>query len=158
MHLGSFNLPTYGVMAALGLVFGLLLIVKLGREQGIDPDKLWNLGIVAILSGVLGSKVLMILVDFGYYSAHPGEIFALSTLQAGGVWSGGLVAGNCDVCLVYAPQQHAGAGAVATSSRPALPSDTPLAASDALPPAAAGDAKPTCPGLSPSTTRWRLRS
>ena len=55
-------------MAALGLIFGLFLIIKLGREQGLDPDKLWNLGIIAILSGVLGSKILMILVDFGYYT------------------------------------------------------------------------------------------
>jgi phosphatidylglycerol:prolipoprotein diacylglycerol transferase len=78
-------------MAALGLILGLVLIVKLGREQGIDPDKLWNLGIVAIISGVVGAKILMVLVDFSYYTEHPGEIFALSTLQAGGVWSGGLV-------------------------------------------------------------------
>jgi phosphatidylglycerol---prolipoprotein diacylglyceryl transferase len=78
-------------MAALGLIFGLLLIVKLGREQGLDPDKLWNLGIIAILSGILGAKLLMILVDFGYYSSHPHELFALSTLQAGGVWSGGFL-------------------------------------------------------------------
>ena len=90
-HIGSFGLPTYGLMAALGLIFGLLLIVKLGREQGIDPDKLWNLGIVAIISGVAGAKILMVLVDLGYYRDYPGEIFALSTLQAGGVWSGGLV-------------------------------------------------------------------
>ena len=77
---GSFNIPTYGAMAALGLIFGLLLIVKLGREQGLDPDKLWNLGIIAILSGILGAKLLMILVDLGYYTSHPGEIFTLSTL------------------------------------------------------------------------------
>ncbi len=56
-------------MAALGLIFGLMLIVKLGREQGLDPDKLWNLGIIAILSGIAGAKVLMILVDVGYYRA-----------------------------------------------------------------------------------------
>ena len=30
-------------MAALGLICGLLLIVKLGKEQGIDPDKLRTL-------------------------------------------------------------------------------------------------------------------
>ncbi len=78
-------------MAACGLIFGLLLIVKLGREQGLDPDKLWNLGIIAILSGVLGSKIMMILVDLGYYRAHPAELFSFSTLQAAGVWSGGLL-------------------------------------------------------------------
>ena len=62
-------------MAAMGLICGLLLIVTLGRERGLDPDKLWNLGIVAILSGVAGAKILMLLVDFGYYSQHPREIF-----------------------------------------------------------------------------------
>src|ERR1035438_3449824 len=75
-------------MAALGLIFGLMLIVKLGREQGLDPDKLWNLGIIAILSGIVGAKILMILVDLGYYRDHPAEIFSLSTFRAGGVWSG----------------------------------------------------------------------
>ncbi len=91
LHFGSFNLPTYGVMAALGLIFGLMLIIRVGREQGLDPDKLWNLGIIAILSGVFGAKILMILVDLAYYAEHPSEIFALATLQAGGVWSGGLL-------------------------------------------------------------------
>ena len=90
-HIGNFGLPTYGLMAALGLIFGLMLIVKLGREQGLDPDKLWNLGIIAILSGIVGAKILMILVDLGYYREHPAEIFSLSTFQAGGVWSGGFV-------------------------------------------------------------------
>jgi len=86
-HLGSFNLPTYGFMAALGLIFGLLLIVKLGREQGLDPDKLWNLGIIAILSGIIGAKLLLFVTDADFRQ-HP---FSLATLQAGGVWSGGVV-------------------------------------------------------------------
>ncbi len=88
---GHFVLPTYGVMAALGLICGLLLIVHLGRRQGLDPDKLWNLGIIAVLSGIIGAKVLFILNELGYYREHPGELFSLSTLQAGGVWSGGVV-------------------------------------------------------------------
>ncbi len=75
-------------MAAFGLIFGLLLIVKLGREQGLDPDKLWNLGIIAILSGIVGAKLLM----FCHRSRASGEhAFSFATLQAGGVWSGGLL-------------------------------------------------------------------
>jgi phosphatidylglycerol:prolipoprotein diacylglycerol transferase len=99
-HFGSFNLPTYGLMAAFGLIFGLLLIVKLGREQGLDPDKLWNLGIIAILSGIFGAKILMVLVDFTYYRSHVGELFSFSTLQAGGVWSGGLLLALA-MCIWY---------------------------------------------------------
>lgn len=74
-------------MAALGLIFGLLLIVKLGREQGLDPDKLWNLGIIAILSGIVGAKLLMFVTDADARQ----NILSISTLQAGGVWSGGLI-------------------------------------------------------------------
>ena len=105
LHLGNFGLPTYGLMAALGLIFGLMLIVKLGQEQGLDPDKLWNLGIIAILSGIFGAKILMVLVEFSYYRRHPGEIFSLSTFQAGGVWSGGFVLALI-MCVWYMRRNH----------------------------------------------------
>ncbi len=89
-------------MAALGLIFGLLLIVALGRTRGIDPDKLWNLGIVAILSGVAGSKLLMLVVDFSYYSEHPSRDFC--AFDAASRWRlvGRTGPGDCDVRLVHA--------------------------------------------------------
>jgi phosphatidylglycerol---prolipoprotein diacylglyceryl transferase len=88
-------------MAACGLIFGLLLIVKLGREQGLDPDKLWNLGIIAILSGIVGSKLLMFVTD----PEARANIFSLSTLQAGGVWSGGLILALI-MCVWYMRVNH----------------------------------------------------
>jgi phosphatidylglycerol:prolipoprotein diacylglycerol transferase len=88
---GHFFLPTYGLMAALGLIFGLMLIIHVGRRQGLDPDKLWNLGIIAILAGIIGAKILYLINEFSYYRDHPGDIFSFSTFQAGGVWSGGFV-------------------------------------------------------------------
>lgn len=92
-------------MAAMGLVCGLLLIVRLGREQNLDTSKLWDLGIVAILSGVVGSKLLLILLDFSYYAEHPAELFSLSTLRAGGVWSGGLVLAIA-MCVWFMRRNH----------------------------------------------------
>src|SRR5207302_3195484 len=56
------------------------------------PEKAWNLGILVVLCGILGAKILYILVDLSYYRAHPGEILSFSTMQAGGVFSGGLLA------------------------------------------------------------------
>jgi phosphatidylglycerol:prolipoprotein diacylglycerol transferase len=35
---------------------------------------------------------MMFVIDAPYYAEHPGEIFSLSTLQAGGVFYGGLIA------------------------------------------------------------------
>jgi len=96
LHIGSFSLPTYGFMAAMGLIFALLLIVKLGREQGIDPDKLWNLGLIAILSGIFGAKILYLITDWDARQ----HIWSLGTLQAGGVWSGGLLLALA-MCIWY---------------------------------------------------------
>lgn len=91
-HIGSFWLPTYGLLVAAGVFLGLLVASKLSAQQGIDPDKAWNLGIIAILAAIVGAKVLLIINDWGFYMKNPHEIFSMSTWQAGGVFYGGLIA------------------------------------------------------------------
>lgn len=91
-HIGRFFLPTYGLLVSLGVLIGLWSSVRNSARQGIDPDKAWNLGILVVLCGILGAKILYIVVDWSYYAEHPNEIFSLGTLQAGGVFSGGLLA------------------------------------------------------------------
>ncbi|HXZ27515.1 MAG TPA: prolipoprotein diacylglyceryl transferase [Terriglobales bacterium] len=90
-HLGSLDFPTYGLMAALGLMVGLSVCVRLARREGIDPEQAWNLGLLAILAAIAGAKLFLLLDDWSYYSEHWGEFFSLSTLRAGGVWYGGLL-------------------------------------------------------------------
>lgn len=85
-------MPTYGLLVATGVLVGLWVSVRNSQRQGIDPDKAWNLGILVVLCGIVGAKILYILVDLGYYTSHPSEIFSFSTMQAGGVFSGGLLA------------------------------------------------------------------
>ncbi|MBV8207681.1 MAG: prolipoprotein diacylglyceryl transferase [Acidobacteria bacterium] len=89
-HIGQFALPTYGLMAAIGLVVGLSVVVRGARLQGIDPEKAWNLGLVAILSALLGAKLLMIATEWDtYHDWH--AIFSMQFLQAAGVFYGGLI-------------------------------------------------------------------
>ncbi len=90
-HIGRFGLPTYGFLAATALLIGLSLNVRSARRIGIDPEHAWNLGILVVVAGIIGAKVLYIVNDWSNYSKHPGEIFSLATLQAGGVFSGGLL-------------------------------------------------------------------
>ena len=90
-HIGSFNMPTYGLLVSLGVLLGLWISVRNSQKQGINPDNAWNLGIIVVMCGIIGAKVLYIIVDWSEYAAHPGEIFSLNTLQAGGVFSGGLI-------------------------------------------------------------------
>jgi phosphatidylglycerol---prolipoprotein diacylglyceryl transferase len=91
-HIGNFNLPTYGLLVALGVLIGLWISVRNSEKQGINGDDAWNFGILVVLCGIIGAKILYIINDWSYYTAHPGEVFSLGTLQAGGVFSGGLIA------------------------------------------------------------------
>lgn len=78
-------------MAALGMILGLTVVFRLARQQGLDPDKMWNLGVLVIFAGIVGSKILYIINEWGTTFHSVGDIFSLSTMQAGGVFSGGLV-------------------------------------------------------------------
>ncbi|MBZ5682971.1 MAG: prolipoprotein diacylglyceryl transferase [Acidobacteriia bacterium] len=92
LHVGRFFLPTYGLLVASGVLIGLWISVRNSERLGIDGEKSWNLGILVVLCGIVGAKILYILNDWSEYAAHPSEIFSIATLQAGGVFSGGLLA------------------------------------------------------------------
>jgi phosphatidylglycerol---prolipoprotein diacylglyceryl transferase len=92
---GHFSIPTYGVLVALGVLVGLWISVRNSAKQGIKPENAWDFGIAVVLAGIVGSKLLYIILDWrtGHvYGQNLREIFSLDTLQAGGVFSGGLIA------------------------------------------------------------------
>ena len=91
-HIGSFSVPTYGFLVALGVLVGMWVSVRYAQKQGIDPDDAWNFGIVVVLCGLLVREILYIVNDWSIYAANPRQIFTLDTLQAGGVFYGGLLA------------------------------------------------------------------
>jgi phosphatidylglycerol---prolipoprotein diacylglyceryl transferase len=85
-------LHSYGVLVAIAFLAGLWVATSLARQANLPAEAIFNLGFYCALAAMLGAKVMMILVDLPYYTEHPGEIFSLSTLQAGGVFYGGLIA------------------------------------------------------------------
>ena len=91
-QIGSYSQATYGVLVALAFLAALSVISRLARRASLDSDAVVNLGIVCGLSAIVGAKIMMYLVDIPYYANHHGEIFSLSSLQAGGVFYGGLIA------------------------------------------------------------------
>lgn len=92
IEVGNFFLPTYGVLVATGFLVALWLTVRLAKARGLSGEAVTNLGVYCALAGILGAKLGMFLFDTSYYIEHPGEIFSLSTIQAGGVFQVGLVA------------------------------------------------------------------
>ena len=90
IQVGTFYLPTYGVLVAVAFLTALWMAGKLGRSQGISRDAIMNLGVYCALAGIVGAKLFMIALD-PYYRKNPGQIFTLSTLQSAGIWYGGFI-------------------------------------------------------------------
>ncbi len=105
IEIGGFFLPTYGLLVALGFLVGLYITVRLAKPAGLNPEAVTNLAIYCALAGILGAKLMMFVFDFDYFIQHPGEILSLSTLQAGGVFHGGLLLALI-TAIVYMRKQH----------------------------------------------------
>jgi phosphatidylglycerol:prolipoprotein diacylglycerol transferase len=90
IQIGSFSLPTYGVLVALAFLVALAMASRFAKQRGIDSEKIVNLGVYCALAGMLGAKILMIALD-PEYRTHPGEIFSLATLQSAGIFFGGFI-------------------------------------------------------------------
>jgi phosphatidylglycerol:prolipoprotein diacylglycerol transferase len=85
-------LHTYGVLVAIAFLVGLWVTSRLSRQAGLNAEAVTNLGIYCALAAIAGAKLMMFVVDAGYYFQHPAEVFTMATLQAGGVFYGGLIA------------------------------------------------------------------
>lgn len=94
---GSFFIPTYGVLVALGFLLALTTTLRLARRSGLPSEKIVNLAVYCAMAGIVGAKLFMFLFDLPAYLQNPGEIFTLETLRAAGVFHGGLI-----VALLFA--------------------------------------------------------
>jgi phosphatidylglycerol:prolipoprotein diacylglycerol transferase len=82
-------LHTYGVLVATAFLVGLWLAGRLAKRAGLDPEAVTNLGIYCALAAIAGAKIMMFIVEPPKSIA---EVFSFATLQAGGVFYGGLIA------------------------------------------------------------------
>jgi phosphatidylglycerol:prolipoprotein diacylglycerol transferase len=89
-EVGRFPVYTYGVLLAAAYLTGLWLAVRRARARGLNGDRVMDLGIWIIASALIGAKLLLLVVDFDYYSRNPGEL--LGVFRSGGVFYGGLIA------------------------------------------------------------------
>jgi phosphatidylglycerol:prolipoprotein diacylglycerol transferase len=91
ISIGSFYIPTYGVLVALGFLAGLWVAGRLARAAGLPQEKITNLAVYCAIAGIAGAKLFMFLFDLPEYVHNPGQIFSFETLQAAGVFHGGFI-------------------------------------------------------------------
>jgi len=92
-HLGRLAIPTYGVFTALALLIALAAAVWQARRSKLPADKVWNLGLIAILAALFGARLLLIAANLRAFHAHPFWILGLATIPGTGIVLGGAAIG-----------------------------------------------------------------
>ena len=87
--IGSYPVYSYGAMLALAFLVCSFLAKRHGSAIGMDAEKILDLMITLIVSGVIGGRLMFVLLDFDYFRSRPLDIFKL--WEGGLVWYGGLV-------------------------------------------------------------------
>jgi len=85
LHFGSIFLPTFGVLAAIGLMAALFLSLRTAAIVGLSPDKLWNAGLFAILSAFVLSRLLLVVTNLHSFLAYPILLLTVPSLTATGL-------------------------------------------------------------------------
>jgi len=83
VHLGTFELRTYGVIVVLSFFLGLWLSTKEAKRKGLDPGLIQDFSFYALLGGIIGARIYFVLFSNpAYFLKNPWEIVA--------VWHGGI--------------------------------------------------------------------
>ena len=93
IRIGGLSIHTYGVLVAAGFITAIALARRRAKSEGIDPDRIGDLGVWLIVAGMLGAKVFHIIFfwnDFIYGWRAEG----IASLRQGFVFYGGFIAAS----------------------------------------------------------------
>nr|WP_260706393.1 prolipoprotein diacylglyceryl transferase family protein [Edaphobacter flagellatus] len=71
LHFGFLTIPTFGLLAAVGLMAALALSLKTAAMVGLNPDRVWNAGIFMIVAAFVLSRLLLVLTNLSSFITYP---------------------------------------------------------------------------------------
>ncbi|MHB0884746.1 MAG: prolipoprotein diacylglyceryl transferase [Bacillota bacterium] len=80
--IGPFHINLYGLAMGLGLLVGLFIALSEARRRGEDEDAFTTAITVTVLAGLIGARLLYVLLNLGPYATEPAAVIRF--------WDGGL--------------------------------------------------------------------
>lgn len=90
-EIGPLTIYFYGVMLALAFVVGIWFATRQAKKERIPANTILDLSLVALITGIIGARILFVLLNLDYYSRHPFEMIIF--WQGGLVYYGGIILG-----------------------------------------------------------------
>lgn len=80
-HIGAVVFPSYGAMAAIGVLAGLALALHTARVTGVRQNQLWNLCVVSLFAALIGSRLMLLLMNWRDIARHPAWMLSLAMIH-----------------------------------------------------------------------------
>jgi phosphatidylglycerol---prolipoprotein diacylglyceryl transferase len=95
-HIGPILVPSYGAIAAVGVLLALFLAQRTARIARVDPTLIWNLSVISVFAAIVGQRLLLIVANWSALRHHPSWMLALAMVHHP------LLAGTGVVCGILA--------------------------------------------------------
>lgn len=86
-------IPSYGAMAALGVLLALFLAQRTARIAGVNAAEAWNLCVVALFAALVGQRLLLLLMNWSEVRRHPSWMLGLAMIHHPLLGAAGALAG-----------------------------------------------------------------
>ena len=117
IEIGSFYLPTYGVMLAVAYLAGIWLLRRKAKAEGLPEGKILDFSLYILASAIIGAKLMLVLVEWRHYTENPRDL--IGVLRSGGVFYGGLIAATA-VGIAYMRKHRLPAWKIADMGAPSI--------------------------------------
>jgi phosphatidylglycerol---prolipoprotein diacylglyceryl transferase len=85
LHSGHLLLPTFGALAAIGLMAALTLSLRTARTVGLNPEALWNAGLFTLLSAFVLSRLFLAATNVHLFLSFPILFLMVPSLTSTGI-------------------------------------------------------------------------
>ena len=95
---GRFEVRWYGIIIAIALVIGIVVSYFIAKYRNQKADEVINFAPFAVIFGVIGARLLHVIVNWSYYGGNLSYIFAF---RRGGLAIQGVMLGGILALLVF---------------------------------------------------------
>lgn len=115
-EIGPIKIYSFGLMVGLAFIVAHFLLIAEFRRKGMSADAAGQITLIALVGGLVGSKLFSIIENFEAFAADPaGELFS----AAGLTFYGGLIVATLAIFL-YVRRKNLGFLRVADAASPSL--------------------------------------
>ena len=93
LHIGAILVPSYGALAAVGVLLALLLAQRTAGIAGLNTGHVWNLCVVSLFVALIAQRLLLVIINLQDLRHHPAWLLTLAMVHHPLLGAVGAVAG-----------------------------------------------------------------